>query len=107
MRYNKSGDGVLAIINFTPCERQGFKVGVPYEGWFGELISSDDEKYGGSGNVMHRKVKSKKEKYDGRDYSLTVDLPPLSGIILEGKRIVRTRKKAESTEKKKGTEAKK
>ncbi len=105
MRYNKSGDGVLAIINFTPCERQGFKVGVPYEGWFGELISTDDERYGGGGRVMRRKVKSKKEKYDGRDYSLTVDLPPLSGIILEGKRIVRSGKRAEGAKKRKSTKA--
>ncbi len=92
MRYNKSGDGVLAVINFTPVERRGFKVGIPYEGWFSQLINSDDEKYGGSGMVNRKKVKSVKEKYDGREYSLTFDLPPLSGIIFEGKRINRTRK---------------
>lgn len=89
IRYNKSGDGLLCIVNFTPVARPGFKIGIPYEGWFGLLLSSDEEKYGGSGNVSRRKVKSKKEKYDGRDYSLMVDLPPLSGVIYEGKRIVR------------------
>ncbi len=100
IRYNTSGDGLLCVINFTPVERPGFKVGIPYEGWFSELINSDDTKYGGHGKVSSRKIKSKKEKYDGRDYSLTFDLPALSGVIFEGRRIVRARKEKSAGEKK-------
>ena len=89
IRYNAHGDGILCVINFTPETRRGFKVGIPYEGWFTELLNSDDEAYGGTGVVNGSRIKSKKEPngYDGRPYSLTFDLPPLSGVLFEGKRI--------------------
>ncbi len=101
MRYNSHGDGLLTVLNFTPNDHKGFKVGFPYEATLTELINSDDEKYGGGGMTNPKKLRTKKEPFDGREYSLTFDLPPLSGVILEGKRVNRKPKKTPDEKEKK------
>ena len=40
---------VLAIANFTPVPREGYRVGVPRGGFWRELLNSDAAIYGGSG----------------------------------------------------------
>jgi len=87
VRYNKSGDGLLCVINFTPVARYGFKVGMPYDAMCSRLIYSDDEKYGGENTCDISAIRTESEKYDGRDYSLTFDIAGHSGIIFEAKRI--------------------
>ena len=48
----KPGDMLLFICNFTPMVYYDFKVGVPYEGAYVEVFNSDDERFGGSGQIM-------------------------------------------------------
>ena len=43
---------LLFICNFTPMVYYDFKVGVPYEGAYVEVFNSDDERFGGSGQIM-------------------------------------------------------
>ena len=94
MRYNKSGDGLLCVVNFTPVPRPGFKIGVPYDAVCTQLINSDDEKYGGNGKTPAAVIKTVQELYDKREYSLTFDLPGMSGVIFEAKRIAVAKKRA-------------
>jgi hypothetical protein len=39
---------LLAIFNFTPVVREGYRMGVPVPGRYRELINTDAEVYGGS-----------------------------------------------------------
>ncbi len=94
MRYNKSGDGLLCIVNFTPVARPGFKIGVPYEAMCSCILDSDDEKYTGRKKGKLAPIKTENNAYDGREYSLTVDLPGLSGMIFEAKRVPAPKKRA-------------
>ena len=48
----KPSDMLLFICNFTPMVYYDFKVGVPYEGAYVEVFNSDDERFGGSGQIM-------------------------------------------------------
>lgn len=48
----KPDDMLLFICNFTPMVYYDFKVGVPYEGAYVEVFNSDEERFGGSGQVM-------------------------------------------------------
>ena len=51
LRRSEHGrDEVLAIFNFTPIVREGYRMGVPEPGRYRELINTDAEVYGG-GNV--------------------------------------------------------
>ena len=39
---------VLVVCNFTPVPRHGYRVGVPVEGFYRELLNTDAGYYGGS-----------------------------------------------------------
>lgn len=51
-RGKKASEDLLFICNFTPVVRYDFMVGVPYEAEYVEVFNSDDERFGGSGQIM-------------------------------------------------------
>ncbi len=74
---------LLFVCNFTPVAHPNFKVGVPCAGKYTEILNSDDTKYGGSGMTNKKAIAAKKESVNGRDYSITMDLPPLSTVVFK------------------------
>jgi 1,4-alpha-glucan branching enzyme len=73
---------VLAVCNFTPVPRTGYRVGVPIGGRWVELANSDAEAYGGSGVGNKGAVEADDTPWHGRPHSLTLTLPPLSVLLL-------------------------
>ncbi len=76
------GREVLAVCNFTPVPRTGYRVGVPIGGRWIELANSDAEAYGGSGVGNKGSVEADDTPWHGRPHSLTLTLPPLSVLLL-------------------------
>jgi 1,4-alpha-glucan branching enzyme len=76
-------DTVLAVCNFTPIPRLGYRVGVPEGGYWRELLNSDAPDYGGSGMGNLGGVNAEAEPSHGRPYSLKLTLPPLSALFLK------------------------
>ena len=57
-------------------------MGVPRGGCYSEVLSTDDKAFGGKG----RKVKSvyaKKKPFNNMPHTISVDLPPMSGVYLK------------------------
>lgn len=82
VRRGKSAkDQLLFVCNFTPVQRDGFRVGVPCGGKYSMLLSSDEERFGGTGVKNKKTVMAEKEAFDGREYSIQMDLPPLSVTV--------------------------
>ncbi len=50
---------ILAVCNFTPVPRSGYRVGVPREGMWREVLNSDAAVYGGSGVGNSGRVRSR------------------------------------------------
>ncbi|WP_341228572.1 1,4-alpha-glucan branching protein GlgB [uncultured Arcticibacterium sp.] len=75
---------VYIVLNMTPVPRQSYQLGVDNAGTYEEILNSDNGLYGGSG-VGNGSFKAKKAPYHGLEYSVTLDLPPLAGIIFKGK----------------------
>jgi 1,4-alpha-glucan branching enzyme len=73
---------VLVICNFTPIPRQGYRVGVPREGFWREVLNSDAAEYGGSGWGNFGGLPAESVPFHGRPHSLSLSLPPLSILIL-------------------------
>ena len=48
-RGRQRDDLLLAAFNFTPVPRHNYRVGVPRGGYWKELLNSDAQDYGGSG----------------------------------------------------------
>lgn len=82
-KTTRKEDTLLVVCNFTPVSRDKYKVGVPYAGSYKEIFCSDNEKFGGDGSKNNTVRAGKKSACDGRSYSITVGLAPLSMSIFK------------------------
>lgn len=76
-----SGPAMLAVSNFTPVARHGYRVGVPLAGRWSETLNSDAGCYGGSGQGNQGAAQSLAESAHGHPQCLTLMLPPLSTLL--------------------------
>jgi len=84
IRKGKSlGDVILVACNFTPVPRPNYHVGVPFGGFWREILNSDAIYYGGSGQGNLGGMEAVPVGYHGRLYSLTLTLPPLGILFLK------------------------
>ncbi|NEI05715.1 1,4-alpha-glucan branching protein GlgB [Rhizobium leguminosarum] len=74
---------VLVMSNFTPVPRYGYRIGVPRDGVWIEKMTTDAREYGGSG-LVNGAVSTEPVPAHGRSVSLSLTLPPLSTIFLQG-----------------------
>jgi 1,4-alpha-glucan branching enzyme len=82
-RRSRSGDVVLVICNFTPMPQTNYRVGVPRRGEWLEIINSDAELYGGSGQGNGGSVTATPVPMHGQPYSVNITLPPLAMIAFK------------------------
>jgi 1,4-alpha-glucan branching enzyme len=73
---------VAAVFNFTPVPRHNYRVGVPDDGRWEELINTDAKEFGGSGQGNLGGVEAAPVGAHGRPYSLNLTLPPLAAVWL-------------------------
>ncbi len=83
LRHASDGGFVICVSNFTPLVRAGYRIGVPQEGLYTELLNTDSEKYGGSGVGLHADIHTENIGAHGRQHSLQIDLPPLATLMLK------------------------
>jgi 1,4-alpha-glucan branching enzyme len=80
VRRGRDGAFVVAVCNFTPVVRHGYRLGVPCSGSYREIINTDGVVYGGSG-VGNGVVASEALAWHGKVDSVVVDLPPLATVM--------------------------
>ncbi len=73
---------VLAVLNFTPVVRHGYRLGVPVAGSWREVLNTDALEYGGSGVGNAGVVDTRDMPSHGRPHSLELVLPPLAAVFL-------------------------
>jgi 1,4-alpha-glucan branching enzyme len=67
-------------MNATPVVRGGYRIGVPKEGFYTEILNTDAEVYGGSNVGNYGGVSSEPIPWQGRDQSIQIELPPLAVV---------------------------
>ncbi|MNT65514.1 1,4-alpha-glucan branching enzyme GlgB [compost metagenome] len=77
-------DDLLIVLNLTPVVRQDFRIGVPKNGVWEEILNSDQLDFYGSGIVVQA-YNSNTVHWMGFDQSIVMTLPPLGGLILKRK----------------------
>jgi len=83
LRLGAPGDApVLVVCNFTPIPRTGYRVGVPQDGVWSEILNSDAAPYGGSNVGNGGAVTAETVPSHDLPASLVLILPPLATIIL-------------------------
>jgi 1,4-alpha-glucan branching enzyme len=79
-----AGDAhLLVVLNFTPVPRYNWRVGVPAEGAYRELLNSDSRHYGGTDVGNLSTVQAQPIGANGLPASVLLNLPPLGAVVLE------------------------
>jgi 1,4-alpha-glucan branching enzyme len=73
---------VVCVLNFTPVQRMGYRLGVPTAGTYVEILNSDADVYGGSGLGNAGAALTEAVPWMGWEQSLNLTLPPLGALIL-------------------------
>jgi 1,4-alpha-glucan branching enzyme len=82
-RDPESGQWLLFVGNFTPVPRPGYRVGVPQDGFYREVLNSDAALYGGSNAGNQGGVAAEPRPWHGFSWSVELHLPPLAMLVLE------------------------
>ena len=80
-RGRDANNQLLFVCNFTPVVRQNYRIGVPCDGYWKEILNSDAALYGGSGQGNLGGLTAVPLPIHGRPFSLNMTLPPL-GIVV-------------------------
>lgn len=83
---DKPADDLLVLINFDPASYETYRVGVPREGDWELVFTSDDPAFGGSGYPKVEMASSKPEPWNGRDESIEISVPGLAGLVYRRRR---------------------
>jgi 1,4-alpha-glucan branching enzyme len=75
-------DYVVVMCNFTPVLRENYRVGVPREGFWTEVMNTDSTFYGGSDVGNLGRIETTPVPWHGRPFSLNLVLPPLAVLWL-------------------------
>jgi 1,4-alpha-glucan branching enzyme len=73
---------VVAVMNFTPTPLHNYQIGVPRGGHWAEILNSDSDIYGGSGQGNMGGLDATPIPLHGRKWSVTITLPPLGAVFL-------------------------
>jgi 1,4-alpha-glucan branching enzyme len=80
---NNSKDDLIVVLNFTQVVRENYRIGLPSKGKLTEILNSDAVDFGGSGVQNAKKLLIENTPYDGKEYSTSLLLPPLSVVVFK------------------------
>ncbi len=85
LTYLRRSDDDFAVValNFTPVPRKRYRIGVPREGAYVEILNSDSGYYGGSNLGNGGEVHAEPVPWMNRSWSISITLPPLAGVVLK------------------------
>lgn len=82
-RADEKGKKSLVLCNFAASRWEDYRMGVPEAGTYRVALCSEEEQYGGAGFDRETLYRSEEQPLGQWAHSITLDVPPLSCIILE------------------------
>jgi 1,4-alpha-glucan branching enzyme len=82
-RTTEPDDALVVVLNFTPVVREAYRIGVPVEGYYRELLNTDADVYGGGNIGNDGGLQTEPVAAHGHDQSLLLTLPPLAALIFK------------------------
>jgi 1,4-alpha-glucan branching enzyme len=74
---------LIVILNLTPAPREDYRIGVPLPGVWKVVFNSDKGLFGGSDYPTKGAVMTEEYGWHGKAFSIALNLPPLSCLILK------------------------
>ncbi|HEY8453690.1 MAG: 1,4-alpha-glucan branching protein GlgB [Micromonosporaceae bacterium] len=81
-RTGSDGSVLVCVVNFAGVPHEGYRLGLPREGVWREVLNTDAEVYGGSGVGNLGAVTAGPEPAHGRPASAVLRIPPLGALWL-------------------------
>ncbi len=82
LRFDEQGDPLVCLMNFSPVQRENYRIGVPRARNYKEVFTSDDEVFGGTG-IKNGTVPCEKHGMHGSAYSVSLTVPPYGALFLK------------------------
>ncbi len=79
IRWSEDGQPLISVTNFSPVPHESYRLPLPSDGMWREILNTDDQKYGGSG-VTNSSFTALGEESRGMPYSAIVRVPPLGTV---------------------------
>jgi 1,4-alpha-glucan branching enzyme len=80
-RIDKNGKELIVCCNFSPVQREKYRIGVPNPGIYKTVFHSGRIEYGGISENEIEGIQAEKIESNGCEYSIHADLPGLSTIF--------------------------
>ncbi|WP_071131575.1 1,4-alpha-glucan branching protein GlgB [Enterococcus timonensis] len=87
-KSSRKNDFVIGIFNFTPVERQHFKVGVPYSGTYEEILNSEMTEFGGTFTQGNPEMKTMDLSFKQFSQQIDVLVPAFGAVLIKPKKII-------------------
>jgi 1,4-alpha-glucan branching enzyme len=82
-RRSRDGSSIIVALNLTPVPRKRYRIGLPEQRKYREVLNSDSQFYAGSNLGNAGSIIAEAIPWMGLPYSAEITLPPLAGIIIE------------------------
>ncbi len=84
IRWDDAHDDHLIIVaHFTPIFRESYRIGVPFNGFYQEVLNTDAKEYAGLGFGNQGGVNTEAIAWDNREQSVCLHLPPTSVSVFK------------------------
>lgn len=87
---------IVCVCNFTPVKYEGFTFGLPKPGTLKEILSSDETRFGGKGELNSKSIRTRKKGFLDMANSAEITLPAMSAVFFRYK-VSKPRKKSTKT----------
>lgn len=74
-------DMLIFIYNFTPVYYGSYRIGVPFNLYYTEILNSDSDVYGGSNKGNLGGVHANEIAHHGMSYSVDINVPPYGMVV--------------------------
>ena len=81
LRWDRQGEALVVLCNFSPIHREGYQVGVPFHGVWTPIFNTDSPQFGGEGLGDTKPIESERIPCHEQKQSMAVDLPPMSAMV--------------------------
>ncbi len=87
LAYQRRGESEQDLLifgfNFTPVPRHNYRIGVPEDGTWREILNSDAKEYGGSGQGNMGTLEATPVSSHFQPTSINITLPPLGMVVFK------------------------
>ncbi|QLE84728.1 1,4-alpha-glucan branching protein GlgB [Shewanella sp. Scap07] len=81
MRHSQT-ESLIFVVNMTPQVHHGYRLGLPTDQQYVELLNSDSQLYGGSNVGNHGVIVAQAQPYQECEYSAEITVPPLACLVI-------------------------